>query len=394
MLYSAKTPPGIATLIILTGLSTLTLNMFLPSLSNMALDFEVDYALVTLSIAGYLGVTAVLMMVMGPLSDRFGRRPVILLALIIFTLASLVCALSSNIWVFLIARVFQGVIISGWALSFATIRDMVPPQEAASKIGYVTMAMAVAPMLGPMFGGLLDELFNWRASFLAFMVFGLLAFLLCWVDMGETNKSRSVSFMRQLRTYPELLRSGQFWSYGVCTMFSTGSFYAFLAGIPLVALTLLGLSPGMLGFYMGTITAGFAFGSFLSGRYSKRYTLNTMMISGRIVACAGLIVGLTFFLAGYLNVFSLFGAVVFVGVGNGLTMPSSNAGALSVQPRLAGSASGLSGALTVGGGAILTSVTGIVVTEENGAYALLGMMLLCAALSLLAALNVQRAGNR
>jgi Bcr/CflA subfamily drug resistance transporter len=376
------------TLVLLAGLSVLSLNMFLPSLSNMAADFQADYSLISLSIAGYLAITAVLQVIMGPLSDRFGRRPVLLAGLVIFTLASLVCALTTSIWVFLAFRVLQGAVISGWALSLAVIRDMAPPQEAASLIGYVSMAMAVAPMLGPMLGGALDELFGWRASFVAYAGFGVVALGLCWVDLGETNKTPSETFALQFRSYPELFRSRRYWGYSLCMAFSTGSFYAFLAGAPLVAVAMLGLSPAVLGFYMGTITAGFALGSFVSGRYARRFALTTMMISGRIAACAGLMVGLVLAVAGFVNEISLFGATVFVGLGNGLTMPSCNAGVLSVRPKLAGSASGLAGALTVGGGAALTSITGAIVTAENGAYALLGMMLFASLMALAAALYV------
>lgn len=382
------------TLILLTGLSVLSLNMFLPSLSNMAADFQVDYSLVSLSIAGYLAITAVLQVIMGPLSDRFGRRPVLLAGLAIFTLASLGCALTTNIWVFLAFRVLQGAVISGWALSLAVIRDTAPAQEAVSRIGYVSMAMAVAPMLGPMLGGALDELFGWRASFVAYTGFGVAALGLCWVDLGETNKTPSETFAKQLQTYPELFRSRRYWGYALCMAFSTGAFYAFLAGAPLVAVAMLGLSPAALGFYMGTITAGFGLGSFVSGRWAKRFPLTTLMLCGRIVACAGLVAGLVLVLAGLVNEISLFGATVFVGLGNGLTMPSCNAGAMSVRPKLAGSASGLAGALTVGSGAVLTSITGAIVTEENGAYALLGMMLFSTLMALAAALYVLRIDRR
>ncbi|MEH6547222.1 MAG: MFS transporter, partial [Sneathiella sp.] len=95
-MFAATTPPRMITLVILTGLSVLSLNMFLPSLSNMAVDFETEYSVMTLAIAGYLAITAVLMMFMGPLSDRYGRRPILLLAVSIFTLSSLVCALSTH----------------------------------------------------------------------------------------------------------------------------------------------------------------------------------------------------------------------------------------------------------------------------------------------------------
>jgi len=394
MFSAATTPPRLVTLVLLTALSVLTLNMFLPSLSNIAETFQADYALVNLSIAGYAGMTAVLMLIIGPLSDRIGRRPVLLGGLVIFVVASLGCLLATNIWVFLLFRMLQGVIICGWVLSNAVIRDTVPTQAAASLLGYLAMAWSVAPMLGPLFGGTLDELFGWRASFLAFIGFGVAILGLCWVDLGETNKTPSDTFMTQFQSYPELFRSRRFWGYALCMAFSTGAFYAFLGGAPLVAVTVLAMSPATLGFYLGTITVGFTLGSFLSGRYAKRFPLTTMMISGGLVACAGLTVGLVLVLAGIVNVISLFGATVFVGVGNGLGIPSSNAGAMSVRPELAGSASGLSGALTVGSGAVLSSITGAILTEANGAYALLGMMLFSSLMALAAALYVLRIDRR
>ncbi len=398
MFSAAVTPPRIITLILLTGLSTLSLNMFLPSLSNIAETFQADYTVVSLSIAGYLGMTSVLQIILGPLSDRFGRRPVLLVTLVIFTLASLGCVWAANIWIFLAFRMLQAAIISGAALSPAVIRDMVSTQQAASLLGYVSMAMAIAPMLGPMFGGGLDELFGWRASFVAFTAIGIVVFGLCWVDLGETNDRPSETFTKQFQIYPELFKSRRFWGYSLCMAFSTGAFYAFLAGAPLVTKALFSMSAGTLGIYLGTITLGFFLGSFLSGRYASHYSLTTFMISGRIAACIGLSAGLGLFLAGYVHVISLFGATIFVGLGNGLTMPSSKAGAMSVKPELAGSASGLSGALTVAGGAVITSITGVILTEANGAYALLGMMLFCSAMGLAAALYVlwidRREGTR
>ncbi len=394
MRFAATSPPRLLTLILLTGVSVLSLNMFLPSLTNMAADFHVDYGLISFSIAGYLGVTAVLQLIIGPLSDRFGRRPVQLAALLIFTLASAVCAVTEDIWTFLAFRVCQGAVISGWVTSLAIVRDTRPPQEAASLIGYISMAMAVSPMLGPMLGGALDALFGWRASFVTYFGLGLALFALCWADLGETNQARSASFGEQLRSYPALLGSERFWGYALCMSFSTGAFYCFLAGAPLVATKLYGLSTEVLGIAMGSITAGFMFGSFLSGRFAKRHALTTMMIGGRIVACSGLLAGLALILAGATHVAFLFAATIFVGIGNGLTTPSASAGALSVKPELAGSASGLSGALTVASGAVLTPITAALVTAENGAIALLLVMLAASVAALLAALTVLRGEGR
>ena len=390
MLYAANSPPRMVTLILFSALSVVSLNMFVASLSNIAEAFQADYALVNLSIAGYAAMSAILQLVMGPLSDRFGRRPVTLAALLIFALASLGCALATSISVFLVFRMLQAAIICGWVVSNAAIRDMVPARQAASLLGYLAMAWAVAPMLGPMFGGALDELFGWRANFWALFAMGLVVLGLCWADLGETNKTPTPTIAKQFQAYPTLFRSRRFWGYALCMAFSTGAFYAFLGGAPLVAMTLLGMSPATLGFYMGTITAGFMLGSFLAGRYGKRYPLTTVMIAGRVIACVGLAAGLLLVTAGLVNEVTLFGATMCVGLGNGLTMPSSSAGAMSVRPDLAGSASGLAGALTVGGGALLSSITGAVVTQDNGAFGLLGMMLFSSLMALAAALYVRR----
>ena len=385
----ATSPPRLTTLVLLAGVSTLSLNLFLPSLPGIAAELEADYALVNLALGGYLAVTAVLMLVMGPLSDRFGRRPVMLTALAVYTGASLVCALATDIWVFLAFRLLQGAIVAGWGVSLAVIRDTAPEREAASLIGYVSMAMALAPMLAPMAGGVLDELFGWRASFWAFAGLGAGLFLLCWLDLGETNRTRSHTLAAQIESYPALFASRRFWGYALCMAFSIAAFHSFLSGAPLVGRTVLDLSPSTLGVTLGTTTAGFMLGSFLAGRTAKRYPLTALMIAGRLVACAGLLVGLALFLAGVVHLAPLVGAALCLGFGNGLTVPSSSAGALSVHPNLAGSASGLSGALTSGAGALFSAITGAVVTEATGAPVLLGMMLFCAAMGLVAALVVR-----
>lgn len=389
MKSAAGSFPGLLTLILLTALSTLSLNLFLPSLTNIAIDFETDYALVSLSIAGYLATTAVLQLVIGPMSDRFGRRPVLLCALSVFVIGSLGCLLARDIYSFLMFRALQAPVIAGWVLAMAMIRDTRSEGEAASLIGYVAMSMAIAPMLGPMIGGLLDELFGWRSSFLLYCLFGTALLLLCWMNLAETNLSPSATFAAQFQAYPELLGSRRFWGYALCGVFSVGAFYVFLAGVPLVAARQFSISPGQLGFYMGTITAGFAVGSFVAGRYSKRYALSTMMIAGRLIAFVGLAMGLLLFLLGYAHGLTLFLATVFAGVGNGISMPSANSGAISIRPGLAGSAAGLVGASAVAGGAVLTVFTGYLLEGGDPAIRLLGVMLSCAVLALSAAFYVR-----
>jgi MFS transporter, DHA1 family, multidrug resistance protein len=389
MISAASAPPRLFTLVLLSGLSVVSLNMFLPSLPNIAADFQAGYGLLaSMSIAGYAGMTTVLQLLIGPLSDRFGRRPVILVSLVIYILGSLGCLLATDVWTFLLFRTIQAAIISGFALSRVIIRDTEPAQKAAGLMGYLSIAWAIAPMLAPMLGGTLDLLFGWRANFIAFLVFGAAVLALCWLDLGETNKNPSETFTKQFKSFPGLFRSWPFWGYSLCMAFSMGALYAFLAAAPLVATAVLRMSPATLGIYMGSTAAGFILGSFVAGRFAAYYPLTTMIVAGRVVAFAGLTVGLGLLLAGIVHAFSLFGSCVFLGVGNGISMPSSNVGAMSVRPELVGSAAGLSGALTGAGAAMMSGITSTVLNEANAAFVLLGMMLVSSTMALLAALFV------
>ncbi len=386
---AASSPPSLVTLVFATALSVLTLNMFLPSLARMADDFQVDYALANLSVAGYLAVSAALQLIMGPLSDRFGRRPVLLICMAMFVAASVGCVLAESIWVFLGFRLLQAAVVAGPVLSSAAIRDMYSSNEAASKLGYVAMAMALAPMLGPMLGGALDGLFGWRAGFVLYSVLGAGLLLLLWADMGETNTNRSSTFAAQLREYPHLLRARRFWGYALCAAFSIGGFFSFITGAPLVAAAWFDLSPAMLGLGIGIITGGFMVGNFITGRIAARTRLTTMILIGRIIASTGPLGGLLLFLGDLGSVWVFFGSAIFVGFGNGLTNANATAGLMSVRPKLAGSAAGLSGAMIVALGAVLTSLTGLWVSPENGPYLVLGMMWACSFAGLLAVLYVR-----
>ncbi|MEO0618270.1 MAG: multidrug effflux MFS transporter [Pseudomonadota bacterium] len=391
---SVPRSPDFFLLVLITGFATLSLNLFLPSLANIARDLNTDYALVNLAIAGYAAATGVMQLVIGPLSDRYGRRPVLLASLVIFILASIGCGLAENIWTFLAFRLAQGVIIAGWVIAIAAVRDTSEPRESAGRIGYISMAMAVAPMMAPMIGGVTDAWLGWRFSFGLFVVLGLAVIAVAWHRFPETNLTPSRTFAAQFKAYPELFRSRRFWGYALCLAFSTGAFYTFLGGVPLVAEHVFRMPATDLGFWMGTSTIGFFLGSFIAGRIAGSFNLTTTMIVGRLVATVGIVAGLIAILAGLLHPLIYFGAVGCVGIGNGLAMPSASAGAVAVRPHLAGGASGLSGALTMFGGAVMSGIAGLIMTPENAGPAHLGMILVSCVLSLAAALVVRAVDRR
>ena len=372
---SRTTPPHVITLVMLASISALNMNIFLPSLPGMTDYFDTDYGFMQLAISAYLGVTAGLQLIIGPLSDRFGRRPVLLGGLSIFLLATIGCIVSPNVEVFMAFRLIQGSVAAGMVLSRAIVRDMVEPWEAASMIGYITMGMSLVPMIGPVLGGYLDQNFGWQSSFTLVLVFGAIVLWLVWADLGETNMNKSASFKAQFKAYPELIRSRRFWGYALSAGFASGGFFAFLGGAPFVAIELLGLEPAQMGLYFVFISMGYMGGNFLAGRFSNVIGLNRMMLSGSSVAVFGMLLAIGLWAIGLQHPLSFFGSIMFVGIGNGMTLPNANAGIVSVRPHLAGSASGLGGAVMIGGGAGLSAITGTMLTLETGAWPLLFMML-------------------
>lgn len=390
----SQAPPRLAVLVSLSALAVLPINMFVPSLPNIARDLDADFALVNVAVAGYAIATAVTHLIAGALSDRYGRKPVALLALAVFTLASIGCSLANDIATFLWCRLFQSTVIAGYAVSLAAIRDTSDERSTASRIGYVSSAWAVAPMIGPAIGGILDAHFGWRANFMAFAVLGVAGLYLVAFHLRETNHHRTESIALQWRGYGELSRSTRFWAYAVCMAFAIGTLYTFLGGAPLVAVQLGGMSSTALGFYMGLVPAGFIVGSHVVGRASARYTATGFILAGRILTCLGLLAGLVFVASGVTHPLAFFGPCVFVGLGNGLTMPAANARVLSIRPGLAGTASGLAAAVTVMGAGIIAFFSGLVVNASNAHVAVLGVMLTASALSLVATVFIVRAEDK
>lgn len=383
-----STPPHIVTLILIAGISALNMSIFLPSLMAMTDYFQTDYATMQFSLSGYLAMTAVLQIFIGPVSDKIGRRPVVIGSMMIFVLASIGTYFATSITVFLVFRMLQAAVATGLVLSRAVVRDMVPQNQAASMIGYVTMGMALVPMLGPMIGGALDELFGWHATFLFLTICGVGVLAISYFDQGETLTDGGMSFHDQLRSYPELFASPRFWGYALCAAFASGAFFALLGGASFIAGTVFGLSPLWSGIALGAPAIGYAMGNFLSGRYSVRFGINRMAIVGTAIIIAGLGTSLALGLVGIQHPLIFFGFSSFLGLGNGIALPNVTAGLLSVRPHLAGTASGLGSALMVGGGAALAQYASTLLNAETGVLPLQWLMFSTAVASLLCVLFV------
>ncbi|MGI9353360.1 MAG: multidrug effflux MFS transporter [Rhizobiaceae bacterium] len=390
---SKKNHPHIATLAMAAAISPLAMNIYLPSLPSITRYFETTAATAQLSVSLFLAATAIMQLVIGPMSDKYGRRPVLLALLFVMLFATLICIFSQNIETFLLGRVLQSSAAAGMVLSRAIVRDLVDGSNAASMIGYVTMGMTLAPMVAPTIGGILEDTYGWQYSFWLIFAYTGIAILVIWIDLKETNRFIGGSFFDQLRSFPELFRSKRFLGYASTCAFSSGAFFAFLGGGPLLAIQYYGLRPTAFGFYFIFIAVGYLLGNFFAGRLSVNIGLNRMMMLGNLAVLFGLVCALVLTASFINSALTFFGLVFFVGLGNGITLPNANAGIVNVRPKIAGAASGLGATLQVGGGAIFAAVSGYYVSFDDGPAYLLSVMIfsiLCAIASTLYVLHIER----
>ncbi len=385
---SQRTPPRIFTLILLAGLSALGMNIHLPSLPSMTEYFQTDYRLMQLSVALYLAGNAVVQILVGPISDQMGRRPVIMGSIVLFLLATLGCIYAPTAEIFLMFRIAQTAVAATMVLSRAAVRDMFDTDQAASMIGYVTMGMAVVPMLGPAIGGFLDQWLGWQANFWLLFLVAAATLAITFVDFGETAGRSGKTLLAQFREYPELLRSPRFWGYSLASGLASGAFFAYLGGAPFVGTQIYGLSAAALGVWFAAPAIGYFVGNFISGRFSTRIGVNRMVLWGCLINGGGVLLSLMIALAGADSVYSFFGLMCFVGLGNGMSIPNATAGAISVRPHLAGTASGLSGAIMIGAGAALSAFAGWLLVPGSTAVPLLTIMFVTAMCGLAAILLV------
>lgn len=370
-----STPPHILTLILLASISALTMNIFLPSLPNIASELNSSTSILGLSVGIYLASSAVLQLIIGPFSDQFGRRPLILWSLIIFCISTLATVFVTNTAQFLILRIFQAISASCMVLARAIVRDTTESiEKAGSKIAYVTMGMALVPMVGPAIGGLLDYQYGWEASFWLLFILGLVILIISFFDVGETLSNHNQSFLQQISTYPSLLRSKRFWGYCLSSAFVSGAFFSYLGGAPFVGNEVFGLEPKDLGFWFGAPAIGYVLGNFLSGRFSTKIGLDKMIFLGVTTALFGVSISLTISLLDHGSVLSFFGLMTLVGLGNGMSIPNATAAMMSINPKLAGTAAGLGSAIMIGGGAGLSAIANFILIHGSSEIPLIMLM--------------------
>lgn len=359
--------------VLLTGLiamGAISTDLYLPSLPAIGAAFGVAAAEVQLTLSVFLVGFACSQLICGPLSDRFGRRPVILGGIALYLAATLLCIAAPSIEVLITARFLQALgACVGPVLGRAVVRDVYGREGAAQVLSYMGMAMALAPALGPIIGGYLQVWFGWQANFGVLAAFALALFVAILAVLPETNRWPDPSATRPARlatTYLSLLRERSYIGYVMIVGFSYAGIFSFISGSSFVLIGLLGLTPDLYGYCFAAIVVGYMIGTFGSGRLTKRLGLERMISLGGAVQCLGGLLGVVLYGAGFFSVVSIVGPVALFMIGAGLVLPNAQAGALGPFPKNAGSASALLGFCQMG----FAALVGIAVGHGSGTSAL------------------------
>ncbi|WP_284177973.1 multidrug effflux MFS transporter [Rhabdaerophilum sp. SD176] len=371
-------------LVVLSMLGPLTLNIMSPSIPELADALGTSKDMAQLTLSSYLFGMALSQLLLGPFADRFGRRPVLLVALGTYVAASCVAALAPNVEVLVVARTIQSFgATAGLTLGRTIIRDLYDRSTAASMIGYVTMAMMIAPMVAPLIGAKIDVAYGWRAIMAYCAILGVLSLALASAKLTETRPASLVAATsRQVaeRTFT-LMFNGQYMAFWGASAFCSALFFAFIGTAPYLMIDVLGYSKTAYGYWFMTISVGYMVGNFISGRLSQKLGIDRLIAWGNVAGLAGTIGILIPAMLGILNPFVLFLPAMMISFGNGMVLPNAIAGGLSVDPKAAGAGSGLMGFGQVGVGAVVSFVAAKL--GQNSALPLALMMLACAILAYL-----------
>lgn len=352
--------PPLWLLAMLTFSGTLAMHIFVPALPIAAADLGVSVSAMQMTISLYILGLAFGQLIYGPLSDRFGRRPVLMAGLALYTLAGLAAGLAPGVQGLIAARLFQALGgCAGLVLARAIVRDTAAQGEAARRLALMNLMVTVGPGLAPLIGTLLAEHLGWRSIFVALCALGLGCALLTWKMLPETGVTAHVSLPVLARNYGQLLKSAKFLGLAIGGGCATTSMYAFVATAPFIFVHQLSRPTYEVGIYLALLMAGASAGSMLASRLIPRFSLQRLLIIFNgigVAACFVFLIGVSL---GHLSVGLTVGAMLVFTTSAAIASPAALTQAISVNPLVIGSASGLYGFTQMVVGAICTSLAGL-----------------------------------
>lgn len=365
-----------------SALGPAAMQILLPALPTIKDDFAVsnDVAQLTLSLS--MLAIALGTLCYGPLSDKYGRKPIMLLGLSITFIGSLFCLLADSITLLILGRIVQafgGAV--GLVLARAIVRDVYGASEAARVIATLVMVMVVVPMLSPALGGELMARFGWQSVFVVIAVGSGIMFALLQMSLPETLEE-SMPFegvVSMLKTFGLLLSSSAFRGYAFCVAFVSVVFFSFISAAPEIMVSVLGRPPTEYGYYFVMIPLGFMAGNYVARHAGSSRDIDELINTGGAIALGGIAAAILLQLVGLHHPLALFVPIAVAVFGNGITLPNAQAAAINEFPKMAGSASGLTGFLQMFLSAI--AAQGVALIFNGTVYPLLILMLVASLLS-------------
>jgi DHA1 family bicyclomycin/chloramphenicol resistance-like MFS transporter len=358
-----------ALLALLTALGPVAVDMYLPSFPEIGRLLGASPATVQLTLSLYLVAYAIGQMIYGPLSDRYGRIPVLRMALAIYCVASLACALAPNIEMLLSARALQALGSSGAiVLARAIVRDLYSGARAGRELSLMGAIMALAPVGAPMVGGVLQSTFGWRSHFVLQIAFGLIAAVLVWRKLPETLRARApgpFSLAAILAGYAEIMRNRAVLAYVGMLSLSFAGVFAWISGSSFVLQEIYGLSALAFGLAFGAASGGYLLGATVATRIVIRLGLDRTIGIGTVALALGGLGAVAAVPLGGVSSIPLVAAMALYAAGMGLTQPQSIAGAMMPFPERAGTASSLLGVSQM----VCAAIAGVIVGQLLGTSA-------------------------
>ena len=367
-----------------SALGPVGMQILLPALPVIKQKFYVtnDVAQLTLSLS--MLAIAIGTLVYGPLSDKFGRKRVMLVGIVITIFGSIVCFVADSIMLLISGRFIQafgGAV--GLVLARAIVRDVYGPEEAARVIATLVMVMVVLPMMSPALGGELMQRFGFESVFIVIAFASAIAFVFLFLWLPETL-AKPVPFegvKSMLMTFSKLFASRVFCGYAFCVTFVSVVFFSFISAAPEIMVSVLKRPPTEYGYYFIMIPAGFMTGNYVARHFGRTISIDNMIAIGASIGVSGILLALLLQTLGMSSPVALFLPIALAVFGNGITLPNAQAAAINEFPEYAGTASGLTGFLQMAVSSVAAQAVALIF---NGTvYPLLGLMLVASIISLL-----------
>ena len=342
-------------LVAMTGVAPISLYLLVPALPKLASTFGRDISIAQMTVSLYMVGIACSQIIMGPLSDKFGRRPVLLAGLGLMVAASAACIFAETLPQLIAARFLQALGgATGMVVSRAIIRDLYSRERISSMISLVIAVMMIAQMLSPLTGGLIETAFGWRAIFYGITAGSLAVTVAIALALPETRGDRIAAggFRGDVGN---LLGSRAFIGYVLCQVLASQIIFAFAGGGPYVVVTQMGRSSAEYGAWFASTGFAYLIGNLCCVRFAPRHRLDKLIWFGLTLQLVGTGLNLIWSLTGFHQAPALlFGTQMIVMFGNAFVMSNSAAGAISVRPEAAGTASGAMGFLQMGIGSLVS----------------------------------------